>query len=412
MKKYKLTPEHEAQLKPWAQKWIANAMSTKPMDDEDRIATAEAIEGLYRAADLEPPPRHRIVFVASPLQAAVVAGHAAAVWAFRKEATDKPSSRGVTASIHDLVDAATYNATAAATEIQARGKTFNDIHTPIARTRVAPDEAIDSAAFGASPTSTLDLEKWYVWPSEAIYNGARRVLEEEGVPIEDGQKCSALAWRMRNGGNQYSAWVAFLSFFDRVVNLDLPIYEKWRHYESAAIHSGPRYMHEQFCVISDRPRRLLVDEQNRPHSAAGPFCQWSDGSALYSWHGIRVPALWIEKPNEVDPKLALTHENIELRTALAQILGWEKVLAFVKTKTISVEKDPTMQDTNVELLETDLKDGLGKRLFAKVIGPGAHGPRGQYVLEVTSFGHRTAIAAIAATYNKTEVEYAKINRRV
>lgn len=35
-KKYKLTPEHEAQLRPWADKWIANAMSTKPMDDEDR----------------------------------------------------------------------------------------------------------------------------------------------------------------------------------------------------------------------------------------------------------------------------------------------------------------------------------------------------------------------------------------
>jgi hypothetical protein len=57
MKKYKLTKEHEAQLKPWADKWIANAMSTKPMDDHDRDQMRIAIKGLYEAADLAPPPR-------------------------------------------------------------------------------------------------------------------------------------------------------------------------------------------------------------------------------------------------------------------------------------------------------------------------------------------------------------------
>lgn len=30
-KKYELTPEHRAQLEPWRDKWIANAMSTAPM---------------------------------------------------------------------------------------------------------------------------------------------------------------------------------------------------------------------------------------------------------------------------------------------------------------------------------------------------------------------------------------------
>lgn len=36
MNKYKLTEEHKKQLKPWADKWLANAMSTKPMDEEAR----------------------------------------------------------------------------------------------------------------------------------------------------------------------------------------------------------------------------------------------------------------------------------------------------------------------------------------------------------------------------------------
>ena len=67
MKKYELTPEHRAQLKPWADKWIANAMSTKPMDDTDREAMRVAVRGLYQAANLTPPPDNRIVFVPSRL---------------------------------------------------------------------------------------------------------------------------------------------------------------------------------------------------------------------------------------------------------------------------------------------------------------------------------------------------------
>ena len=55
-KLYSLTDEHRAQLKPWAERWIANAMSTAAMTEEDREVCRDAVEGLYRAANLEPPP--------------------------------------------------------------------------------------------------------------------------------------------------------------------------------------------------------------------------------------------------------------------------------------------------------------------------------------------------------------------
>src|SRR5690606_216845 len=76
-KLYSLTDEHRAQLEPWARRWIANAMSTKAMDDVDRAATRAAVRGLYEAAGLRPPPDHRIVFVPSPFVAAFAAGFAA-----------------------------------------------------------------------------------------------------------------------------------------------------------------------------------------------------------------------------------------------------------------------------------------------------------------------------------------------
>src|SRR3954470_13823353 len=83
-KLYELTPEHREQLTPWANRWIANAMSTKPMDDTERAATRAAIRGLYLAANLTPPPDERIVFVPSPFVARFAGGFAAAIWYLRK----------------------------------------------------------------------------------------------------------------------------------------------------------------------------------------------------------------------------------------------------------------------------------------------------------------------------------------
>ena len=50
--KYELTERHRNELKPWAERWIANAMSTKQMDDEEKEITKKAILGIYAAAKL------------------------------------------------------------------------------------------------------------------------------------------------------------------------------------------------------------------------------------------------------------------------------------------------------------------------------------------------------------------------
>jgi len=79
MKKYTLTDEHRAQLKPWAERWIKNAMSTAPMTESDREICRDAVKRLYQAANLTPPPDHRIVFVPSPFVLRFAGGFAAAI---------------------------------------------------------------------------------------------------------------------------------------------------------------------------------------------------------------------------------------------------------------------------------------------------------------------------------------------
>jgi phage host-nuclease inhibitor protein Gam len=104
MKKYKLTEEHRAQLKSWADKWIANGMGTKAMDDNDRAVMRRAIRGLYESANLIPPPDERIVFVSSPFIMRFAAGFASAIWWLRSN----PGKLSVDAATRAATYAATY----------------------------------------------------------------------------------------------------------------------------------------------------------------------------------------------------------------------------------------------------------------------------------------------------------------
>jgi hypothetical protein len=294
MKKYSLRPEHEARFAEWRDKWIANAMSTRAMDADERATVRAAIAGMYESAGLEPPPSDRIVFVPSPFVARFAAGFASWIWHKRSAATGD----------------ATRAATVAATD---------------AATRAATDDATDAATYAATVAATDQNAKWFRMGgcsesdmeglSERIFPGHRKAMLE----------CAYKSWRMLNGGNQWSGWVAYLSFFRHVVGLPID-YSKWDHYEKAAEHSGPRYIHAKFCIVSDRPEVLLVDEQNRPHCTTGPFCRWLDGSALYAVHGVRVPWTVIEHRDQLTVAQIDKEQNAEIRRVMMELYGEAKYL--------------------------------------------------------------------------------------
>ncbi len=281
-KKYELTPEHRAQLEPWRDRWIANAMSTKAMTDEEKAAAREAAKGLYRAAGLEPPPDHRIVFVPSPFVMRFAGGFAAGIWWLRRKGA-----------------AATYAATGAATG-------------------AATDAATDAATYAATrAATTADRSKWYKLDVDGLVALARELFRDRA---EFGLGCASYAWRMWQGGNQWSGWSAYLSFFRHVAKLDID-YSKWQHWEALSELSGPRIMHADFCIISDRPSVLLVDSQNRPHCDDGPFCRWRDGTALYAIRGTRVPWWIVEHPEQITVASVDAEANAEVRRVMVERYG-------------------------------------------------------------------------------------------
>jgi hypothetical protein len=161
-------------------------------------------------------------------------------------------------------------------------------------------------------------------------------------------RCSEWWGRFYDGGNFWSGYPSYLSFFRRVAKLELPEYERFQHYEAAAIHGGPRFMHQKFCIVSDRPILVAKDDQNRPHRDDGPFLAWRDGWALYAIHGVRVPAHVVEAPQTITVAEIEAEQNAEVRRVMIERYGAARFLLESGAKQVSRTKYGVLYRKEVE----------------------------------------------------------------
>jgi hypothetical protein len=134
-----------------------------------------------------------------------------------------------------------------------------------------------------------------------------------------GLKCASLAWKMLQGGNTWAGWCSWIAFGRDHVGLEekdvisAEQYAKYSHWETLAKLSGYRFMHEEFCIISDRPLEYHVRDDGQPHCETGPFVRWSDGSAFYALNGIYVSQQIIDAPHTLTKEQVRNEPNAEVR---------------------------------------------------------------------------------------------------
>lgn len=451
MSKYELTPEHRAQLGPWAEKWTKIIMSTSLMTENDKEQCRHAVNGLYQAANL-PLPKH-IIFVPSPFVLAFAGGFAAAIWHLSKNnaardaavatnnatkhATMDAARDATNDAINDATDNATrhatwnaiynatYNATSYATNDATINATRNVTHdTTINTTRNVTHDttynttynatynATDNATSYATRDATMNVtdidSKWYPELRSMMYDIAKEIAGDKADFL---MECAKNHQSMWNGGNQWAQYVSFISFFRYVSGLQLD-YSKWDHYEVLATLSGPRIMHADFCMISDKPEILTADSQNRPHNDTGPFCRWSDGTSLYAIHGTYVPAWVIEHPERITTQTIEAENNAEIRRIMVEKYGLSKYVRDAKFEVVDSDKDPLGQprrllkrnDLLVVELTNSTKDGDGSR---RVYHVPCH-PELRPLLPNGELGERqklTALNAVASTYGMCGKDY-------
>lgn len=297
------------------------------------------------------------------------------------------------------------------------------------RTDPVDRDAITDAIKGLYRVSGLAEPDVFVVPSPVAMSftyGAFSVLTERGATLPTGlaqpapdlpageiedayaEECFRLAgdaglrraeeWpHVYQGGNMWAGSVCYISASRDVLGLDLPEFAAFAWWEKAAIEGGFRVLHEKFCVVSDFPEILRVDETGRPHAPDGPSHRWRDGWRLYHWRGVRIPDAWVENPGALTPAVALQWDNIEQRRCAMEILGWEKILRELNATTIDADLDPMVGT----LVGVDLP-GSGREKFLRVLC----GTSRSFALPVPP-EMRTALEAQAWTWGLDGKEFIK-----
>ncbi|NET15374.1 MAG: hypothetical protein F6K08_22345 [Okeania sp. SIO1H6] len=99
----------------------------------------------------------------------------------------------------------------------------------------------------------------------------------------------------------------------------------------------------RLCIICDRPRKLLLDDEYRPHAEGTPAIEFADGYSLYANHGVRLPEEYgIFSPQKWEAKWLLSTKNAELRRVLIQEIGYEKICQDLQTLEIDTWQEYTL----------------------------------------------------------------------
>jgi hypothetical protein len=223
----------------------------------------------------------------------------------------------------------------------------------------------------------------------------------------------------------WAPYDCYLSAARDVLGLRLPEHEKYAAWEQCAIHGGFRWIHEEFCIVSDFPEILLKDSENRPHCDNGPSHRWRDGWELYHVHGVAVTRQIVMEPETLTVAQISAEENAEVRRIMIERMGWARFCEQAKMRILhtdtlhsnfpSIPMSATVEPgqrlvteyragtETAELLEAaDLKDFEDRPLrFVRLTDPSTGR---QYTIRVRH-DHSRCYEAVGWTFGLTESEY-------
>ncbi len=123
-------------------------------------------------------------------------------------------------------------------------------------------------------------------------------------------------------------WVATCSLFDFCIFVLNCTYDskEWEIFQSLAFNCGKVFPFKETCYVCDRPRILSFDNQQRLHAEGQPAIQYADGFSVYAYHGVWLPEKYGKvHPSQWQVQWFLEEENVELRRVLIQQIGYARI---------------------------------------------------------------------------------------
>lgn len=168
-------------------------------------------------------------------------------------------------------------------------------------------------------------------------------------------------------GQHDAGWLAYYAFMRTELGLKKQT-DSLAGLTALAKCAGWALPYENTCYVSERHNVLHRDNQGRLHALDSAAVQYPDGWGVYAVRGTRVPKEWVMNRATLDPRIALTESNMDLRSAAALLIGWEKVLAQLSPKVIDSEMGMATSHgyCQGELLDIDLP-GEPHQRFLRVL---------------------------------------------
>lgn len=374
-KKYILKEEHKEMFGEWAEKWIKNAFSVGRATEEEKKEIKKQVKKLYEAAKLQPPLDSRIIIVPSPLVGRIASGLAAAIWYLRKNVVTNAATDDATyAATDDATDAAIddatseavrntiYAATCTATNNASNDATYAAVRIVSVAVRVATDDATRAAVEEATSDATDDVtsniaediterdKKYVFYGKEKLLKYMKAIF---GKNINFALQCCQKSRRFYQGGNMWCGWLACQTFFRYIAKIDID-FSKWNCYEKLGELSGFRFVHKEFCIVSEKPVILKTTKRENtylPHCENGPYIQWADGFGIFALNGIIVPRWLVETSSENIPiEKYFVETNVEIRKEIYRKIGAER---FLKASNSELIDEWIPQKNEIETLTGD-----------------------------------------------------------
>jgi hypothetical protein len=275
-----LSDTQRAQLAVYGSRWDALRRASAP---PDRERATESVRAAYAACGLPAPAE--IVWERGPADLA-------AAWAKRRHA----AGCNVRGSIVDSARRKAELAVDRAISLSVRMLLVAEPGlTRVAEFTTSIDEAVLRLGEKAQPAIRTRLADVFLRP--------RRRLS---FPASSFSLLSA-------------PWLGIMQYLHDVADLQ-------RHTESLAgvwalAHDASWIVpHEHVCWLMEKPQLIRLDANGRLHAPDGPALRYGDGSTIYAWKGILLPARVIEQRESINVRTIEAAHDPQVRRCMIDIL--------------------------------------------------------------------------------------------
>jgi len=231
----------------------------------------------------------------------------------------------------------------------------------------------------------LKPPKRFVWGGSPV-EVARIVDKECGAGAGDpGHACY---------GTHDASWLGFYDFMRAEMGLAEETKELEGLTEAALAGISWFWPYEDVVYISELPTVVAQDQEGRLHAETGPAIGYSDGTAVWAWHGVQVPEDVIMHPENITVERVRDEANAEVRRVMLERFGQDRYIQELGLR-------PVHEDETGQLFRTEFKNDPEVLTMVRVVDTSTGRP---YFLRVPP-DMQTAKEAVAWTFDVPPQEY-------